>query len=223
MCLDLLCSLTKRTAPIICRLCVCVLINKRSFEPFMCLDLLCSLTKRIVRKICRLCVCVLINKRSCEPFLCLDLHWSRFQGFIELFAPWVLQSKVTFAQYIPYKQVISTNNNTLLQHRLEWTNVARSHHVHSGSLSLWANNNNNNNNSNNNNSNKIMPQQWRKLITFFNYYLKKVCISLLKTNLSLSFFSLFFFFSLSLSLLYIYFLITTTTIFDGTENREYVW
>ena len=30
--------LTKGIAPKMCRLCVCVLINKRSFEPFMCLD-----------------------------------------------------------------------------------------------------------------------------------------------------------------------------------------
>ena len=33
------CSLTKGITPKICRLCVCILINKRSFEPFMCLDL----------------------------------------------------------------------------------------------------------------------------------------------------------------------------------------
>ena len=32
-------SLTKDINPKICRLCVCVLINKRSFEAFMCLDL----------------------------------------------------------------------------------------------------------------------------------------------------------------------------------------
>ena len=31
------CSLTKGITPKICRLCVCVIINKRSFEPFMCL------------------------------------------------------------------------------------------------------------------------------------------------------------------------------------------
>ena len=31
------CSLAKGSFPKICRLCVCVLINKRSFEPFMCL------------------------------------------------------------------------------------------------------------------------------------------------------------------------------------------
>ena len=30
------CSLTKGITPNICRQCVCVLINKRSFEPFMC-------------------------------------------------------------------------------------------------------------------------------------------------------------------------------------------
>ena len=33
------CCLTKVITPIICRLCVCVLTSKRSFEPFMCLDL----------------------------------------------------------------------------------------------------------------------------------------------------------------------------------------
>ena len=33
------CSLTKGITLKICRLCVCVIINKRSFEPFMCLDL----------------------------------------------------------------------------------------------------------------------------------------------------------------------------------------
>ena len=33
------CSLTKGITPIICRLRFCVIINKRSFEPFMCLDL----------------------------------------------------------------------------------------------------------------------------------------------------------------------------------------
>ena len=32
------CSLTKGITPTICRVCVCVLINKRSFEPFMCLE-----------------------------------------------------------------------------------------------------------------------------------------------------------------------------------------
>ena len=31
------CSLTEWITPKICRLCVCVLINKRSFEPFICL------------------------------------------------------------------------------------------------------------------------------------------------------------------------------------------
>ena len=34
------CSMKMGLLPKICRLCVCVLINKRSFEPFMCLDLL---------------------------------------------------------------------------------------------------------------------------------------------------------------------------------------
>ena len=34
------CSLTKRITPKMCRFCVCVLINKRSFEAFMCLDLI---------------------------------------------------------------------------------------------------------------------------------------------------------------------------------------
>ena len=34
----LFCSLTKEITPKICRLCVCVKINKRSSEPFMCLD-----------------------------------------------------------------------------------------------------------------------------------------------------------------------------------------
>ena len=33
------CSLTKGITPKICRLCVSVIINKRSFEPCMCLDL----------------------------------------------------------------------------------------------------------------------------------------------------------------------------------------
>ena len=33
------CSLTKGITPKIRRLCVCVIINKRSFELFMCLDL----------------------------------------------------------------------------------------------------------------------------------------------------------------------------------------
>ena len=33
------CSFTKWITPKICRLCFCVLINKRSFEPFMCLDM----------------------------------------------------------------------------------------------------------------------------------------------------------------------------------------
>ena len=37
--LVLSCSLTKGITPKICRLCVCVLINKRSFEHFMRLDL----------------------------------------------------------------------------------------------------------------------------------------------------------------------------------------
>ena len=32
------CSLTKRITPKISKLCVCVIINKRSFEPFMHLD-----------------------------------------------------------------------------------------------------------------------------------------------------------------------------------------
>ena len=32
-------SPTKGITPKICRVCVCVLINKHSFEPFMCLDL----------------------------------------------------------------------------------------------------------------------------------------------------------------------------------------
>ena len=32
-------SLTKGISPNICRLCVCVIINKRSLEPFICLDL----------------------------------------------------------------------------------------------------------------------------------------------------------------------------------------
>ena len=32
------CSLTNGITPKICRLCVCVIINKCSFEPFMCLD-----------------------------------------------------------------------------------------------------------------------------------------------------------------------------------------
>ena len=32
-------SLKRDITPKICRLCVCVLINKRSFKPFMCLDL----------------------------------------------------------------------------------------------------------------------------------------------------------------------------------------
>ena len=32
------CSLTKGISPKSCKLCVCVIINKRSFEPFMCLD-----------------------------------------------------------------------------------------------------------------------------------------------------------------------------------------
>ena len=31
-------SLTKEITPKICRLCVCVIINKCSFEPFICLD-----------------------------------------------------------------------------------------------------------------------------------------------------------------------------------------
>ena len=31
------CSLTKAITPKLCRLCVCVMINKHSFEPFMCL------------------------------------------------------------------------------------------------------------------------------------------------------------------------------------------
>ena len=34
------CSLTKGISPKICILCVRVIINKRSFEPFLCLDLL---------------------------------------------------------------------------------------------------------------------------------------------------------------------------------------
>ena len=34
------CSLKNRITPKICRMCVCVLMNKRSFAPFMCLDLL---------------------------------------------------------------------------------------------------------------------------------------------------------------------------------------
>ena len=34
------CSLTKGITPKMCRFCVCVIINKRSFEPFMCLDLI---------------------------------------------------------------------------------------------------------------------------------------------------------------------------------------
>ena len=33
------CSATKGITPKMCRLCVCVIINKRSFEPFVCLDL----------------------------------------------------------------------------------------------------------------------------------------------------------------------------------------
>ena len=33
----LFCSLTKGITPKMCRLCVCVIINKRSFEPFVCL------------------------------------------------------------------------------------------------------------------------------------------------------------------------------------------
>ena len=33
------CSLTKGITPKMCRLCIYVIINKRSFEPFMCLDL----------------------------------------------------------------------------------------------------------------------------------------------------------------------------------------
>ena len=37
--LSVVCNLTKGITPKICRLCVCVIINKRSFEPFMCLDL----------------------------------------------------------------------------------------------------------------------------------------------------------------------------------------
>ena len=32
-------ALTKGITSEICRLCVCVIINKRSFDPFMCLDL----------------------------------------------------------------------------------------------------------------------------------------------------------------------------------------
>ena len=35
----LFCNLTKGITLKICRLCVCVLINKHSFKPFMCLDL----------------------------------------------------------------------------------------------------------------------------------------------------------------------------------------
>ena len=35
----LFCSLTKGITPKMCRLCVCVIINKRSFEPFTCLGL----------------------------------------------------------------------------------------------------------------------------------------------------------------------------------------
>ena len=34
------CGLTKGITPKICRLCVCVIINKCSFEAFMCLDLI---------------------------------------------------------------------------------------------------------------------------------------------------------------------------------------
>ena len=34
-----LCSLMKGIPPNVCSLCVCVIINKRSFESFMCLDL----------------------------------------------------------------------------------------------------------------------------------------------------------------------------------------
>ena len=44
------------------------------------------------------CVCVSVQVWSTD-------HVTRFQGFIELFAPGGLDSEVTFAHDIPYEQV----------------------------------------------------------------------------------------------------------------------
>ena len=40
------CSLTKGITPTICRLCICILMNKRSFELFMCLGIIRAKKKR---------------------------------------------------------------------------------------------------------------------------------------------------------------------------------
>ena len=86
-----LCGFTKGITPKMCRLCVCVLINKRSFEPFMCLDLI------LVRRLDREESWRSQNAASCYLALAIRAPLRRLSSFCKT-SPATLTGSVTTAR-----------------------------------------------------------------------------------------------------------------------------